>query len=80
LERSNVGPKATKWQLVEEVLTDFPAAREDNRVLVLKAWEREGLLLTEEQWAMVGKLTQPETLRRHGCKLRNEKRRFEGKR
>ena len=67
-------------ELVERILTDCPEARQDNRVLILKAWEEEGFSVTDEQWAMVDKLTQPETLRRHGCKLRNEKRRFEVKR
>lgn len=63
-------------ELVENVLTECPEARSDNRYLILKAWEREGLVLTEEQWGRVPDLSQPETLRRHGCKIRNEEGRF----
>jgi hypothetical protein len=70
--------KQTSAERVEAVYTLYPQSRTDNRVLVLRQWDAEGLNLTPEQWAKVPYLTQPETIRRTGCKLRNDCGRFDG--
>jgi hydroxymethylpyrimidine/phosphomethylpyrimidine kinase len=59
---------------VMHVLANNVEAREDNLVLQFKTWEEEGLVLTDEQWAVVkcGMLSQPETIRRTRAKLQNE--------
>jgi hypothetical protein len=59
-----LSPGETKRELVEQVLEKYPDARRDNRYLLFRAWEIEGLVLTEEQWKKIGSLSQPETLRR----------------
>lgn len=58
--------------VVEEVLTDDPTARIDNRRLVLEVWDRYGLHLSPKQWELLKRLPQPETIRRHRAKIQNE--------
>lgn len=69
--------KDTTAERVEAVYTLYPQSRQDNRVQILRQWDAEGLNLTDEQWAKVPGLTQPETIRRTGCKIRNDLGRFE---
>lgn len=64
--------KETKVDRTEAVLSTCPESRRDNRILVLRHWELEGLSLTAEQWAVVARLSQPETIRRAACKIKNE--------
>jgi hypothetical protein len=68
--------KMTGKEEVETVLDEHPETRGDNRFLLFRVWERQGLQLTPEQWEMVSRLRQPETIRRTRAKLQNEDGRF----
>lgn len=69
---------ATSKELVIQVLDAEPETRHDVRLLTLRHWRREGLILTPEQEAMIPYLTQPETIRRVSRKILNEERRYAG--
>jgi hypothetical protein len=66
----------TRKEEIEQVLAADPETRADNRVLLFRVWERQGLRLTPEQWETVRRLGQPETIRRVRAKLQNEERRY----
>lgn len=61
---------------VEKVLASYPETRSDNRLLLFRVWEQQGLQLTPEQWEMVTHLRQPETIRRTRAKVQNDEGRY----
>lgn len=65
---------------VQEVYDKRPETIDDNRLLLFRVYERHGLKLTPEQWKVVEKLPQPETIRRNGAKIRNTRKKYSFKR
>ncbi len=55
--------------MVKAVMRDFPETRGDDRKLMLKVWEIQGLRLTPEQQQMFMKVFPAETIRRSRQKL-----------
>lgn len=51
-------------KFVRTVLRDVPITRNNDRVLMLEVWERQGLHLTTEQKKMFMRVLNPETIRR----------------
>ena len=59
--------------IVEKLLRDTPATRNDDILLILKVWELEGLNLTPEQKIKFKQVSKPETIRRTRQKIQEER-------
>lgn len=57
---------------VERVLQDNVSTRSNDRLLMLKIWEDEGLRFTPEQQQAFMKVSSPETIRRNRQKLQED--------
>jgi hypothetical protein len=68
---------ANKWlddyktaeRLVNSVLRDYPDTRRNDKELMIKIWEVQGLKLTDEQKFLFGKCLPAETIRRSRQKI-----------
>jgi len=56
-------------QLVASVLKDCPETRENDKLLILKVWELQGLKFTNEQKTLFLSCFSPETIRRERQKI-----------
>lgn len=55
----------TAERFILTVLDQIPQTRDDDRLLMLEVWERQGLHFSEEQKRMFMKVMLPETIRRN---------------
>lgn len=54
----------TTKETVENVLQKQPETRDNDRLLIMKVWEEQGLVLTPEQKHIFKNIASPETIRR----------------
>ena len=54
----------TTKETVEKVLSERPETRDNDRLLIMKVWEEQGLVLTPEQKHIFKNIASPETIRR----------------
>ncbi len=50
--------------LIRKILSEFPETRNDDRELILKVWEAQGLKLSSYQAKLFKRVFSPETIRR----------------
>jgi len=55
--------------LIKDILKDNPDTRGDDIELIIKVWERQGLVLTDGQKYLLRKVYSPETIRRTRQKI-----------
>jgi len=58
--------------LVKEILASYPETRSDDKKLILKVWEAQGLILTPEQKNLFKTCFSTETIRRTRQKIQEE--------
>ncbi len=58
--------------LIKGILKDYPDTRSDDKELILRAWEAQGLVLSPEQEETFKKCISTETIRRTRQKIQEE--------